>query len=353
MPNPNTLPYYHYQDIQIPDVALQTQFMQYVKNGQYTEALSLLTTNATQLWGKSYIADTINTIMSGVLELEDYFHSGVTLFLTNLSNQYNTLISNFKMAGTWNSSSNYIPYNFVFYNQELYMCIQENTNTIPTNTSYWLYLGLQGKQGVPGINVNMKYTWKASNNYQTNDLVVYNNNVYVALVANSGVTPGTDENTWLLFWASEEGQIYVGLTAPTMPIQNTIWMQTVSDPLTANASDGAIIGQLKYYNTDIDDWDEMYPNTVFTLVDDYNNYTNTAFFISIDIQPNEWVNNTYTYSSSLLTTNTIVNIFPQSDISEAQYLLYNQLTLNISAQNIVLNIPSSPTLNIPIIIKIQ
>ena len=51
MPNPNKLPSYHYQDIQIPDVSLRQQLQQYWSSGQYSEALSLLSTNATQLKG--------------------------------------------------------------------------------------------------------------------------------------------------------------------------------------------------------------------------------------------------------------------------------------------------------------
>ena len=65
MPNPNTIPWLHYQDIQIPDYNLQQLFMQYYKQGQHQEALSLLAGNSAQLKGKAFIASTINTIVSG------------------------------------------------------------------------------------------------------------------------------------------------------------------------------------------------------------------------------------------------------------------------------------------------
>ena len=46
MPNPNTLSWYHYQDIQIPDVSLRNQFKQLWNVGNYTSALNLLQLNS-------------------------------------------------------------------------------------------------------------------------------------------------------------------------------------------------------------------------------------------------------------------------------------------------------------------
>ena len=263
MPNPNTLPSYHYQDIQIPDVSLQQQLQQYWATGQYSEALSLLSTNATQLQGKAFIADLINILSSGVLDLETRYNTAVPVFLSNLAAQYSTLISNFISQGTFSASVQYTPFNFVVYNSEVYMCIsQPPIGTLPTDTTYWLYLGLRGEQGAPGIDVNMRYTWNNTNTYNPNDLVVYGTNIYVALVQNTGVTPGSDSNTWGIFIATAPGQINVGTAAPSKYVQNTVWFQTQVDPLT-QTTNTPLVGQFYRYNTDISDWEEMYPNVLF------------------------------------------------------------------------------------------
>lgn len=353
MPNPNTLPSYHYQDIQIPDVSLQTQLQQYWSSGQYSQALSLLSTNATQLQGKAFIADVINILSSGILALEADYNTAVPVYLSNLANQYFTLINNFISKEAWNNTATYTPFNFVVYNGEIYMCIANSAaGTLPTDTTYWLYLGLQGEQGAPGIDVNMRYTWNSANTYNPNDLVVYGTNIYVALVQNTSVTPGTDDSTWGIFLASTPGQIYVGTTAPAHPVQNTVWFETSVDPLTQSTTT-PLIGQFYRYNTDISDWEEMYPNVLFRWLDGFDDYAPMALYIDLDIQPEQWVNQTYTYQYPFLTASNFVNILPGQEINASQYALYNSLSLSISGTNIVLSTSLTPTIDVPLIIQIQ
>ena len=353
MPNPNTIPWIHYQDIQIPDVTLSKQFQQYVTTGNYAQALSLLTTNDEQLAGKAYIANAINTIASGILDLESRFNNGVTLFLSNLATQYFTLVTNMKKIGTWSGSIQYIPYNFVIYNQQIYMCLQTPPiGTVPTSTNYWLYLGLRGEQGVPGVNVNMRYTWNSATAYNPNDLVVYGTNIYVALTANTGVTPGTNSSTWMLFLVSTPGQIFVGTTAPQYPTDNTVWFKTATDPLAATTTD-PIYGQFQRYVANTATWEDMYPNVLFTWVDGLSDYASEVVYYDLTIYPNYWINNQYTLAYEGLSANGLVLVLPASTMTKEQYTIYNQLTMEITGTDIVLTIPTTPSIPLPITIKIQ
>lgn len=352
MPNPNTIPTLHYQDIQIPDVTLYQQFQQYVAQGNFTQALSLLQTNAQQLQGKAYIANTINTITAGILDLEGRFNTGVNLFLSNLATQYSTLIANMKKAGTWLANVQYTPYNFVIYNQEYYMCIQQPPiGTGPTNTTYWLYLGLRGEQGAPGIDVTMRYDWNNTTTYQPNDLVVYGTNIYVALVANTNVIPGTDEATWLTFLVSTPGQIFIGTTAPEYPVQDTIWFQTQTDPTQATS---AVIGQFVRYNEAISDWEPMYPNTIFTWVEGADGFAPTVTIVDLTIEPTDWNNGQYVYAYKNLTANSVVYVLPVSTQTVEQYQLYCALNIAVSETSITLTLDNAtPTVALPILIEIQ
>lgn len=353
MPNPNTLDWIHYQDIQVPDITLQKQLQQYFKEGQYEQVLSILTNNETQLQGKAFVANVLNVITAGVSTLESNYYDNVPLFLSNLSNQYSVLINNFINKKNWNNSIQYTLFNFVVYNNEVYLCIsQPPVGTVPTNTNYWLYLGLRGEQGAPGIDVNMRYTWNSANTYSPNDLVVYGTNIYVALVQNTGVTPGTDDNTWGIFLVSTPGQIYVGTTAPAYPVQNMVWFETSVDPLVQSTTT-PLIGQFYRYNTDISDWEEMYPNVLFRWLDGFDDYAPIALYIDLDIQPSQWVNQTYTYQYPFLTASNFVNILPGQEINASQYALYNSLSLSISGTNIVLSTSLTPTIDVPLIIQIQ
>lgn len=353
MPNPNTLDWIHVQDIQIPDVNLQQQYQQYFQNGQYSDALSLLTNNATQLQGKAFIANLINTISAGISELENKYYTGVPLFLSSLSSQYFLLINNFLNKGTWNAATEYQPYNFVVYNNDIYMCIgKPPVGTLPTDIAYWLHLGLQGQQGAPGVDVNMRYQWNSTDTYEVNDLVVYGTNIYVALVQNTNVTPGTDSNTWGIFLVTNPGKINVGITAPTNPVQNTVWFETSVDPL-AQTTEVPLIGQFYRYNTDINDWEEMYPNVLFRWLDGYSDYASMALYIDLDIQPNKWSNQTYTYSHPYLTEDSYVYVMPGEGINSSQRALYDSLAMSINETNVVFTTNLTPSVDLPIIIQIQ
>lgn len=363
MPNPNTLEWLHYQDIQIPDVVLRQQFRQYMETGQYAEALAILSNNGNQLKGKAYIADTINKIISGVINLQERYNTGVTVYLSDLAIQYNVLIDNLRKRGNWQSNIQYTPYNFVIYDENIYMCFQKPPlGTLPTDTTYWLFLGLRGSVGVPGTNVNMRYNWDAGTPYELNDLVVYNGNIYCAKNANTNVVP-TDSNTWVLFLAVGEGKINVGVTPPEKPARDMIWFQTQSDPNTATTND-PIIGIFKKYNKDTESWDDMYPETLFTLIENTENFLQSLNQIETNISWKEWDENlefSYTIDTSNVSN---ISIFPgqgmfnpsfPSGVRELMYYYYNYLSLKeINENGIVFKIGIRPTLGyIPICIQLQ
>ena len=352
MANPNTIPWLHYQDIQIPDVTLQQQFQQYYITGQYAEALALLTNNATQLQGKAFIANTISTITSALLELEGYYNTGVTVYLSNLASQYSNLITNLRKKGNWLSTTQYVPYNFVVYNNDIYMCFQQPPiGTLPTNTTYWLYLGLRGEQGAPGVDVVMKYTWNATNSYSPNDLVVYDGNIYVALTTNTNVIPTSSATDWLLFLKIDKGQIYIGTTAPNNPVNNMVWFQTETDPSQATTTT-PIIGQFMRYIADELTWDEMYPNVLFTWIVDEGNYMPSTFVTNITIPQSAWSNNQWSYTYNSLTTNSVVYILPTTGMTTTQMDIYNNLSISITGTTITLTAGIAPTADLSIIIQI-
>lgn len=327
MANPNTIPWLHYQDIQIPDVTLRTQFRQYMQTGQYAEALVLLNNNDAQLQGKAYVANTINTITNGILELEGYYNTGVTLYLSNLATQYLTMVDNLKKAGTWLSTNQYVPYNFVVYLNDIYMCFEEPPiGTSPTNTQYWLYLGLRGEQGAPGVDVVMKYNWNNTSTYVPNDLVVYEGDIYVALTNNINKIPKSSQTDWLLFLKINRGQIYVGITAPVNPNNNAIWFKTQTDP-TQSTTTNPILGQFMRYIGAAAVWEEMYPNVLFTWIVDEGNYAPSMFIDNVIILQTEWNNNQWTYVYNKLTEQSIVHILPSNGLTSAQISMYNNLSI--------------------------
>lgn len=352
MANPNTIPYYRYQDIQIPDVELRKQFDLYILQGNYSSALNLLSTNEQQLVGKAYIADTINRITNGVMVLEHYYYDNVPTFLNEKLQYFLTMVNNLRNAGNWNSNTQYYQYNFVLYNQEYYFCIQQPpVGTLPTDETYWLYLGLKGKDGVPGVDLVMQYNWVDNATYQPNDLVVYGSAIYVALRENTNVIPLNNEDDWLLFLQPTVGGIYVGITPPTDYVNDTIWFQTDTDPSTQSGT-SSIIGQFKRYIEEFDIWDEMYPNTVFTLVLNTDNYSPAVKEYSVNVALNTWNGNQRTFYYNDILSNSTVDIFLQQGVTVSQQILFSSLSILVQTGSFVLTSDITPNTDLNIIVRI-
>ena len=239
--------------------------------------------------------------------------------------------------------------------------IGEIPNNLSTN---WLKLGLIGDKGVNATDVIMKYNWNENTNYLSKDLVVYAKDIYVAKKNNKGVTPGTDESTWLPFIITSKGKINVGQNPPDVAIQNTIWFETTVDPKTAGNS---ISGQMKRYRID-GTWEEMYPTTFFTLINGKEEYQPIIYKLNITIDKNAWSyyfpNDSYVYDfmnlglEKYIKDSSIVEILYNGENENNKYY-YSRIKLNkndLSNNNLRLYIPKKygrPNINIPITILIQ
>lgn len=353
MANPNSLfLWLKYQDIQIADIALRTQFESYMSVGNYSQALRLLSDNQSQLQGKAWIGDSINILVNGIVTLESLYNDNVIKFLSDLSESLQSLVDNYRNAGTWIVGNEYKEMNFVAYDNEMYMALRDvPANTPITNTNYWLYIGLRGEQGASGVNVRQQYDYSSGKTYNINDLVVYQGQMYVALKSNTGVLP-TNSDTWLLYQRVVKATIFVSNVAPTEDLVNgKIWFKTQSDPYTY-LSDTPIIGTFMMYQNGA--WEEMYPDTIFDWVEDKDQYSEVGFEIQTTIQTNEWNNLSVDISNSHITVDSIVNILPQSNMNNAQWIEYNKLESVIVANGkitIVANTQITQSLPIKILVR--
>lgn len=353
MANPNSLfPWLKYQDIQIADVVLRTQFESYMSVGNYSQALSLLSNNQSQLQGKAWIGDTINTLVNGIISVESLYNDNVIKFLSDLSETLQSLVDNYRNAGTWIVGNEYKEMNFVAYNNEMYIALQDvPANTSITNTNYWLYIGLHGEQGASGVNVRQQYDYSSGKTYNINDIVVYQGQMYVALKSNTGVFP-TNSDTWLLYQRVVKATIYVSNVAPTEELVNgKIWFKTQSDPYTHTA-DTPIIGTFMMYQNGT--WEEMYPDTIFDWVEDKDQYREIGFDFQVVIQVSDWNNLSVDINNSHITTDSIVNIMPQSDMNTIQRIEYNKLkSISVTNGKITIIANAQITQNLPIKILIR
>lgn len=176
----------NYQNLHLADKTLFNQYRTLFKTN-ISSAQEIL--DDSQLALKSFRADDHNDLASDISTLENNYYTNVPTRLNSLLTNFNNDISKIKYRGTYSSSTSYYQYNVVSYvvsgNTNLYMCKLPSgtsviSNIIPTNTTYWLYLGLQGDQGSPTIG-NLKYVgnWDSSGSYSIDDVVTYGTeNIY-------------------------------------------------------------------------------------------------------------------------------------------------------------------------------
>lgn len=324
MANPNTLAFLRMQDIQIPDTNLKNQFDNAIDQGNYALAIRTLAQNDSLL-GKSYTADVFNKIIAGVSYLQNLYRDNTVVYMSGLSEEFEALVKRFHDLTEWDPSIVYNFLIFVSYNEEVYMAIQDDipAGTLPTNEAFWLYLGLEGKAGSPGIKGRFLYTWDSSSGYQANDVVVYNNKVYIAVKANTNTLP-TNTDTWAILWQLIDGKIYVGNTEPDIELQNNIvWLQIPYDVENIPSNVPNVIGVFKRYDAHTTEWQDMFPNVLFE-----NILLSKRFRIksgSYTVTMNENVSS-QAFSDPYVTTNSIVRVMPNSSMSSTQYNSYNKLT---------------------------
>lgn len=329
MANPNSFPYWRYQDIQIPDVALRTQFEANMKTGNFAEALRILRANKNQLQGKSFVAETINTIINSLILVESQYEDGSNAFLSDLANKFNEMITELRNRGEFDSNIKYVPYNFVTYNNEIYMCYDSPpVGTLPTNENYWLLLNLDGDYGAPGTDLTMKFNWDKDTSYVPNDLVVYDNIIYAALSQNINTVPPDNPNIWLLFLKVTKGSITVGMTPPDIYTNNTVWFQTKVDPLTVSPTT-PIVGLFKRYNEPQQIWEEMYPLTNEVLVVDSDEFANPIEYETRTLETNKLATTGVRLIRNL-TEDSLIDVTPAPDMTPQEKSVYDVLQIFIS-----------------------
>lgn len=219
-----------FEDIHLSDAQLYTLFRQYYTQGAYAEALNVLASNP-QLDLKAVTADNLNELSERVYGLENVYYTEVEDYLSNLLQSMQTQVNNLSNQNQYSATQQYYPNNFVYYNDEVYFCVQEPpVGTLPTNTTYWLYLGLLGITGKGGIS-GLTFTgeWNSGTTYKANDVTYVGTTFYYALQGSTGQQPtgGETDVYWGILFSVTPQQVVVNATQPTLNT-NDIWFQVTN-----------------------------------------------------------------------------------------------------------------------------
>lgn len=216
-----------YQDIHLSDSQLFTLFKQYFSNGNYTQALNILSQNP-QLDTKKIVAETINDFNERLLGFENEYYTEVEQYLSKLLINMQTDVNSLSNRNEYDGGIQYFPKNFVFYNDEIYFCTQEPPiGTLPTDTRYWLYLGLKGENGHNSlINMNFKGLYSNSVDYNKYDIVYQGLTFYYAIQNNIN-QPLDDSNYWGILFETSPQQVITNSIMPVNINSKDFWWQEI------------------------------------------------------------------------------------------------------------------------------
>lgn len=217
------------QDIQTPDRELWSQYVQAFADGQYDQAAAILT-NA-QLANKPMTKTVMNAAFDDVSNLESYYYDGVETPLVQHLASFNQMVADLANKQAYTDGTVYAKGNFVMYNNAVYVYINDvaASGHLPTDTAYWLYLGLRGSTGRAGISLKLRYAWSSASQYQPNDAVTYKDVMYFAKTANINKTPDTNPNDWGVLFNLPQAEIYTQADEPQTKYDGLIWFDITGD----------------------------------------------------------------------------------------------------------------------------
>lgn len=221
------------QDINLEDKSIRETYYSNFAQGNYAECIRILQENP-QLEGKVSVAELYN-VLSGSNEAGIYS-------LSNLQKNYkdsesrmqdsievqDEKIEDFAYLGAWVQGAHYHPLNCVSYNNLSYLSISDFvSSTTPDQDNNFVEMNINGMRGQFGINLKIKYYWAIQRPYNINDLIYYNNSLWVAKqnhFSNPANMPTDGSSYWWKFLETESTKLLIQEAPPSTPSIGTIWL---------------------------------------------------------------------------------------------------------------------------------
>lgn len=140
-------------------------------------------------------------------------------YLDELNSIFNEMVSNTKIVGTWNANTQYYSHNLVYYQNKgyfVYSVTEPPVGTLPTDTNYWIEYDIKGLKGYGGFtNLNYLGVWSNTITYNPQDVVVYQNKMWMANAQNTNYAPNLNHYPWsLIMVPGVENKAAIQKTAP-------------------------------------------------------------------------------------------------------------------------------------------
>lgn len=175
----------------------------------------------------------MNTLMQTCIALQRLFRNDIEPYVNGKQVQWENRINQFNYQGVYSAFTQYQINNFVLYDvngvNRIYICTNVPPVGIPPTTpEYWRELSIQGLQGESGEGLSFRYAWDSSQIYYLDDVVTYNNSVWLCNQQNSNQVPAMSSPYWSLIYSPKQLVYPFQSAQPTSGIDvGYLWFQTV------------------------------------------------------------------------------------------------------------------------------
>ena len=180
-----------YRDPSINEIPIIQEYYGYIDSGNYVAANQLLANNPS-LKQCFISADRLNAFIEMNVALQRFFRDNV----------FQYIITAVKPKGVWSSSAQYSIFDLVIYSTtdaetgqtyDAAMVIKDYppVGTTPADSEYFMPVTLRGEQGISGTGLSFREPWDSSKSYYIDDVVSYNNSLFVAKEDNTNKNPLT------------------------------------------------------------------------------------------------------------------------------------------------------------------
>lgn len=226
----DNIPYF--ENISSSDLSNVNMFHSYLRMGDFSGAMSIL--ERIPDYDKKFIdSGKLNKFRDAIIAIERYYKTDIKPYITDKQTEWQDIMNQFTYVGIWDSNNQYIKNNMVSYtvrnNTYIYIAYKNVPKDISiNNTSYWTLLSLQGETGSSGEGGAFKYEYLSNISYTKNDIVSYDNCLWVAEKDTTGVTPSINNSSdWTLLLEIPPASAPLQSSQPTGQSSGDLWFQTI------------------------------------------------------------------------------------------------------------------------------
>ena len=222
-------------DMTSSDGALMTQYQTAMQNGDFATARTVLA-QIPNVNNKILDSVKMNTLFDTTVALERFYKTNVEPYIETKQQEWEQLVAlftaNFSYKGAYISGQSYQQNNIVSAvnpltgDTNLYIAIQNNSAPL-TDTTSWRVLTIKGTQGLSGEGLTFMGAWNSTTAYNENDVVTYQNDLWMALQANTNQDPTSTTGYWQNYGNFPVTSIVVSQAQPTQSIGD-FWFKVVT-----------------------------------------------------------------------------------------------------------------------------